>query len=144
MIGAAAAGKDPLQLVRVYLTFGLGEQAFSESSGDGLALAIGCCLYLATGMLLGIPFQLVLSRFADSASLVFRLGVATILALLIWIFNYYVILSWLQPLLFGGNWIVQEIPIWVAALTHLVFGWTMAVVYPWGIYQPYRTQRESR
>lgn len=143
VIGAAAVGKDPLELIRVYLTFGMGEQSLAARSNDGLMLAIGCCLYLGTGMLLGIPFQLVFSRYATDGGLGRRLGIATALAILLWIFNFYGVLSWLQPLLFGGNWIVQKIPMLVAALTHLVFGWTMAVVYPWGMYVPYRLRRES-
>ena len=49
------------------------------------------------------------------------------LAIAVWLVNFYGILSWLQPLLFGGNWIVERIPWWVAAATHLVFGWTMLV-----------------
>lgn len=143
VIGAAAVGKDPLQLIRVYLTFGMGEPALTAQANDGLMLAIGCCLYLGTGMLLGIPFQLVFSRYGGEGNLGRRLGIATAMGILLWIFNYYGVLSWLQPLMFGGNWIVQEIPLWVAALTHLVFGWTMAVVYPWGMYEPYRLRRES-
>ena len=44
----------------------------------------------------------------------------------------YAILAWLQPLLFGGRWIVDpaRLPWWVAAATHLVFGWTIAILYP--------------
>ena len=56
--------------------------------------------------------------------------------------NYYLILSWLQPWLFGGNWIVNLVPWWVATLTHLVFGWTMALAYPLGMYEPYRVRTE--
>ena len=41
-------------------------------------------------------------------------------------------------LLLDGNWILEKIPMWVAALTHLVFAWTMAFVYPLGAYVPYR------
>jgi hypothetical protein len=48
----------------------------------------------------------------------------------------------LQPLLFGGNWIVEQIPWWVGALTHLVYGWTMVVVYPLGRYVPYHRQTD--
>jgi hypothetical protein len=44
--------------------------------------------------------------------------------------NFYLLLSWLQPLLFGGRWIAQLIPWWVAMITHLVFGWTVAALYP--------------
>jgi hypothetical protein len=142
VIGSLIVGQYPLHLIQVYLTFPLGEQALHVESG--LALAIGCCLYLATGMLLGIPFQLVLTRWAAKGSFVMRLGVVTALALAVWVVNFYGILSWLQPLLFGGNWIVTEVPWWVGALTHLVFGWTMLVVQPLGTFVPYGMKSEDR
>ena len=44
--------QHPLRLIQVYLTFPLGERALQMD--DGLALAVGCCLYLGTGALLGI------------------------------------------------------------------------------------------
>jgi hypothetical protein len=142
--GATLAGKDPLQLIKVYLTFGLGEKALDPGFDDGLALTIGICLYIATGMLLGIPFQVVLSRYAAQATLGARLLYASGLALLIWFVNFYLLLSWIQPLLFGGHWITdqQQLPWWVAVTTHLVFGWTMAIIYPLGTFQPYRLQTE--
>jgi len=140
VVGASLVGKHPLELIRVYLTFPMGEKARGIESG--MTLAIGCCLYIGTGMLLGMLFQLAIARFAPRASLAGRLALASGLAIGVWIVNYYLILSWLQPLLFGGNWIVEEIPVWVAALTHLVFGWTMAVVYPLGEYHPYRVESE--
>jgi hypothetical protein len=70
---------------------------------------------------------------------------ATILGLVIWAVNIYGVLSWLQPILIGGNWIAdaKTLPPWVAAATHLVFAWTMAYVYPWGNYQPYRRQTKA-
>lgn len=84
-----------------------------------------------------------LTRFADRATLLGRLGVASGVALLIWLVNYYGVISWLQPLRFGGSWILDAVPFWVAAFTHLVFGWTMALVYPWGLYKPYELQTEE-
>ena len=41
-----------------------------------------------------------------------------------------------------GNWITNPnyLPWWVAAATHLVFGWTIALLYPLGVYTPYRGQ----
>ena len=142
VIGALLFGKHPLELIRVYLTFGMGEKAFQVE--EGITLAIGCCLYIATGMLLGVPFHVVLTRFTARRGLVARLLAASLLALAIWLINFYLLLSWIQPLLFGGNWIIDPkyLPPWVAALTHLVFGWTMAVVYPWGLFEPYRVQSE--
>jgi hypothetical protein len=151
VIGAPIAGKTPLELIRVYLTFPLGEKALELAGaagsqyavGDGVILAIGCCLYLGTGMLLGIPVYLALTRFADKGGLLTRLAVASVVSLAIWGFNFYAILSWLQPRLIGGdpgNWITNPsyLPWWVAATTHLVFGWTIALLYPLGQYTPYR------
>jgi hypothetical protein len=140
VVGSLLVGQHPLQLIRVYLTFPLGESGLRAD--NGLTLAIGCCLYLATGMVLGIPFHLVLSRFLPGAQWTRRWLMVSLLALALWLVNYYAILSWLQPLLFGGRWIVQEIPWWVAALTHLVFGWTMLLVEPLGRFVPYRSDME--
>lgn len=147
VIGAPVAGKSPLELIRVYLTFPLGAKALEIASqqtdvyaiGDGVILAVGCCLYLATGMLLGVPFFVALVRLTEGKSVGVRLAVATGLSLVLWVINFYGILSWLQPALIGGNWIVDPavLPTWVAAVTHLVFGWTLALLYPLGRFQPY-------
>jgi hypothetical protein len=137
IVGALLLGKHPLELIRVYLTFPLGEQAFNGPQND-VALAIGCCLYLATGMLLGIPIHLVLSKYCSNESFASRFAVTTALSLGLWVFNFYGVLSWLQPALFGGNWIVEKIPWWVAALTHLVFGWTILLCQPLGAYSRYQ------
>ena len=130
VIGALCSGMHPLHLIRVYLTFPLGAQA--EHLESGLALAVGCCLYVLTGMVLGIPFQLVLSRWFDSAGFIVRFAVVSTMAIALWLVNFYGVLSWLQDELFGGSWIVQDIPWWVAALTHLVFGWSMLALQPFG------------
>lgn len=126
----------PLNLIRVYLTFPLGAGALDIDGG--LALSIGCCLYLLTGMFLGVPFHLVQTWLPEDSTWTKRIAVATALAIALWLFNFYAILSWLQPLLFGGDWIVRMIPWWVAMLTHLVFGWTMVLVYPLGGFVPYK------
>jgi len=147
VIGAPIAGKNPLELIRVYLTFPLGEKALQLATGaqdtyvigDGVMLAIGCCLYLGTGMLLGVPFYLALVRLTEGGAVWYRWVVATILAVLLWAVNFWGILSWLQPALLGGNWITDPaiLPAWVALVTHLVFGWTLALLYPWGRFQAY-------
>ena len=146
-IGAPIVGKSPLELIRVYLTFPLGERALQLAStgkdiyviGDGVMLAIGSCLYLFTGMLIGVPFFIALVRLTDGKSVAYRLVIASILSLALWAFNFWGILSWLQPLLFKGNWITNPavLPTWVGAATHLVFGWTLALLYSWGAFQVY-------
>jgi hypothetical protein len=145
IIGASLAGKDPLQLIRVYLTFGLGGKSLDPAFDSGLALAMGCVLYIATGMLLGIVFHVILTRYASHAGLLGRLALASVVAVAVWLVNFYGLISWLQPLLFGGSWIVDnaQLPWWVALATHLVFGWTMAVIYPWGLFHPYRLQTDQ-
>lgn len=142
VVGSALIGQHPLRLIQIFLTFPLGEGALEINTG--LALAIGCCLYLATGMLLGIPYQLVMTRWLAQASFGARLAAVSALSLGLWLVNFYGILSWLQPLLFGGRWIVDLIPWWVAAATHLVFGWTMLLVQPLGIFVPYMQQEPDR
>jgi len=144
VVGSLLFEKQPLELIRVYLTFPMGEQALDYNAVDnGVILAIGCCLYLATGMLYGILFQLVLTRFTAQSSTAVRFIVVSVLALAVWLLNFYGILYWLQPALFGGRWIVDQIPWWVAAATHLVFGWTMLIVYPLGRYTPYRLESRN-
>jgi hypothetical protein len=141
VIGATLFGKHPLELIRVYLTFPLGERALTLSAERrSIRLAPGRGVLPCTwgpAMLLGVPFHMLMTRFASGGA-----GSATSLGdgflLLMWLINFYGILIWLQPLLFGGNWIVEQIPIWVAMLTHLSFGVTMGLLYPLGLYKPYR------
>lgn len=145
VVGSLATGRPPLRLIEIYLTFPLGENAISDDFDSGLALSIGCCLYIATGMVLGVPFQVVMARAMPRGTLLPRLCLATVLGLLLWAVNFYLVLSWLQPLLFGGNWITDPelLPPWVGAATHVVFAWTMALLSRWGQYEPYRRQTEA-
>lgn len=144
VVGSALVGQHPLELIRVYLTFPLGDKALELDSG--LAIAVGCCLYLATGMLLGIPVYLALTWWTAKSSLAKRMLVASLISILIWVVMYYGVLSWLQPALVDmkpENWIIRRVPPWVALLTHLVFGWTIAVLYPLGDFTAYRRPMEQ-
>lgn len=134
IVGSAMVGQHPLELIRVYLTFPLGSPALGVESG--FALAAGCCLYLGTGMLLGIPVQLVLTRYFAHSSFMRRFMIVSLLGIALWLINFYGILLWLQPAIVGGRWIVEKIPILVAILTHLIFAWTMLLVSQWGRFTP--------
>jgi hypothetical protein len=123
--------QHPLRLIQVYLTFPLGESALKLQSGG--VLAFGCLLYLGTGMLYGMLFETAIAYFVPRARAPARLAFCSILALLVWLVNFYCLIAWIQPLLFGGRWVVELIPWWVAVLTHLAFGWTLALIYPLGI-----------
>ncbi len=145
VVGSVLTNHHPLEIIRCYLTFPLGDRAFQIETG--LGLAVGCCLYLGTGMLLGIPMYLALTRLASNSGFAGRMAVASVVAVVIWLVNFYGILSWLQPLVVKNispeNLIINRVPPWVAALTHLVFGWTMVLVYPLGLYSPYRRETEA-
>jgi hypothetical protein len=141
IVGSAMVGQHPLELIRVYLTFPLGEKALEISSG--FALASGCCLYLGTGMLLGVPIHLVLTRFFSASTFISRLVAASVLGIIVWVVNFYGVLSWLQPALIGGRWIVDRIPVLIGVMTHLVFAWTMLLVNQWGKFVPPSSEKSA-
>jgi hypothetical protein len=138
VVGALAAGHPPLKLIQVYLTFPMGEKALHQEtlSNPGLVLFVGCVLYLITGGLYGVVFQVFLTTLLRGAHAVARFLAATVIGLGLWLVNFYGVLNWLQPTLQGGNWIVEEIPHWVAALTHLAFAWSMFLMSQWGGFEP--------
>ncbi|MCB9853140.1 MAG: hypothetical protein H6819_08590 [Phycisphaerales bacterium] len=137
VIGAVMLGEPALKLISVYLTFPLGEKALHmDAAQSGFILAGGCGLYLLTGMFGGIPFHLILSRYFANDGFVKRFVVASIMGIGVWLINFYGIIRWAQPLLIGGNWIIEEIPKYVAVATHLVFAWTMLLLSHWGRFVP--------
>ena len=135
ILAAPLFGQRKLELIRVYLTFPMGERALTLD--DGTLLFVGCLLYLVTGALYGILIHIVLSFYYADASASRRLGMATAIGLALWLVNFYMILSWLQPMLLGGNWIIRMVPPWVGALTHLAFAWTVAIAenLGWGRFE---------
>ncbi len=131
--GAPLSGERPFELIRVYLTFPMGARALEVE--DGAVLFVGCVLYLVTGALYGIAFHLVATLWLKDASRTKRLLVFTGLGIGLWVFNFYLVLSWLQPVLQGGDWIVRMVPFWVGALTHLTFAWTVLAGEFWGRFE---------
>lgn len=136
VLGAPLFGRHPLELIRVYLTFPMGARALEVA--DGALLTIGCVLYLSTGALVGILFHLGWTVWLAKASRRKKLAMVTGAGLVLWIVSFYLILSWLQPLLLGDNWIVRLVPPWVGALTHLAFVWTIGAGEVWGRFEAYR------
>ena len=134
VIGAPLFGEPALKLIRVYLTFPMGARALE--AGQGVLLFVGSLLYMITGAIYGILFHLMMRLGFREASAGKRFIVATVFGLGIWIFNFYLVLSWLQPMLLGDNWIVRMVPWWVAASTHLTFAWAMLLGESWGRFEP--------
>jgi hypothetical protein len=134
--GAPLFGRRPLELIRVFLTFPMGQRALDAE--PGLVLSVGCTLYLLTGALLGVAYHLGMSLWFAGAPPSRRIAVTVAFGLGLWIVSFYMVLSWLQLLLQGDDWIVRLVPWWVAALTHLAFAGTMYVAETWGRFEPYR------
>ncbi len=100
--GAPLAGENPLQLVRVYLTFPMGETALTDPSGK--VLTMGCILYLLTGGVYGIAFHIAMTTWLAGSTKIKRFIVGSAIGLGLWIVNFYLILSWLQPMLLFEFW----------------------------------------
>jgi len=126
LVGSLLVNQHPLEIVRVYLTFLFGVQALHFDTGP--ILALGVVFYLATGAVYGILFHGVLAGLFGRAPGVWRLIVASALGLMVWLVNYYLLMSWLEPLITGGHSILELIPAWLAAATHLVYAWTVVLV----------------
>lgn len=138
VFGAPLFGRRSLELIRVYLTFPMGAKALEVE--EGMVLFVGCMLYLVTGALYGVFLHLVMTLYFNEASEQKKLVVATVIGLALWIVNFYLIISWLQPMLLGDNWIVRLIPWWVGALTHLAFAWSVLAAELWGDFGRFRGQ----
>ena len=67
-----------------------------------------------------------------------HIGLGAGYGLLMWVVNFYVVLSWLQPALVGEPYVLNLMPVWVAILTHLIYGLTLGLLVPLGRFVPYR------
>ncbi len=141
VIGSVLFDKHPFELIRIFMTFPMGEGALRSDSD--VALIIGIMLYIVTGAFYGIVFETIIAKYFKQSTRAKRILVAVIMSLIIWVVNFYIILSWLQPTLFGGRWIFDLIPFWVAALTHLVFGLTMVFIGEWGHFEATDYKRQA-
>ncbi|HEY6172771.1 MAG TPA: hypothetical protein VIX80_10980 [Candidatus Kapabacteria bacterium] len=141
IIGSVIVGKHPLELIRVFMTFPMGEAAL-KSDADTI-LIIGVILYIVTGSMLGVLFELIMAKYFKDSSLMQKALVAIGISVAIWVVNFFAIISWMQPMLFGGSWILEMIPWWVAALTHIVFGLTMLLIGEWGHFEATDYKRQA-
>ena len=141
VVGSVLFDKQPFELIRVFMTFPMGGAAMASDSET--ALIVGVILYVVTGVFYGIVFEVLMYRYFTKSSRGTRVMAAIAIGIGIWIVNFYGILSWLQPMLFGGNWILAQIPFWVAALTHIVFALTMVVIGEWGHFEATDYKRQA-
>ena len=139
VLGAWIAFGDPFRLLRVYATF-FGGSAIMSGTQDGIAILLALILHSATGAVVGAPIHVVFSRYVAHMTLQKRIVAGVALGVAMWLINFYGILSWLQPVVSGGRYIIDEIPIAVAVLTHICFALTMLMLQPYWAFDSQRVQ----
>jgi len=135
VIGSLLVKQDPLLFLRVYGTVFLGAKALTTEDLNFFMLV--AVVHFSVGASAGAVFQVFVSRFVpDRLPLQIALGAAY--GVLMWLVNFYVVFSWLQPRLVGQAYVLQLMPWWIAAFTHLLYGLTIGALQPLARFVPYR------
>lgn len=138
IVGSLLVNQDPLLFLRVYGTVFLGADALTTDDLNFFMLV--AVVHFSVGASAGAVFQVCMGRYGPS-----RWGSQIMLGglygLLMWVVNFFFVISWLQPLLVGEAYVLELMPIWVAALTHVIYGLTLGVLQPIGRFVPYRQAR---
>jgi hypothetical protein len=139
VLGSLLVRQDPLLFLRVYGTVFLGKAALTTDDLNFFMLV--AVVHFSVGASAGAVFQVAVSRYVPD-----RWGLQIVLGglygLLMWAVNFYVVIAWLQPRLFGESYVLELMPAWVAVLTHLIYGLTLGVLQPLGRFVPYRPATE--
>ncbi len=135
VMGSLLVKQDPLLFLRVYGTVFLGAKALTTDDLNFFMLV--AVVHFSVGASAGAVFHVLVNRFVpDRAGLQIVLG--ALYGLLMWVVNFYVVLAWLQPRAVGEAYVLQLMPAWIAALTHIVYGLTLGLLQPLGRFVPYR------
>jgi hypothetical protein len=135
VVGSLIVNQDPLKFLRVYGTVFLGARALTTEDLNFFMLV--AVVHFSIGAIAGAVFHVVVNRFVpDRTGL--QIGLGVLYGLLMWFVNFYLVLSWLQPRLVGEAYVLQLMPAWIAALTHVIYGLTLGLLQPLGRFVPYR------
>ncbi|MEW6268707.1 MAG: hypothetical protein AB1689_05345 [Thermodesulfobacteriota bacterium] len=135
VLGSLVLEQDPLLFLRVYGTVFLGEKALVTDDLNFFMLV--AVVHFSVGALAGAVFHVLVNFFVPER-IWLQIGLGLLYGMLLWIVNFYVVIVWLQRDLFGQAYVLQLMPAWVAALTHMVYGLTLGVLQPLGRFVPYR------
>lgn len=138
VVGSLLVNQDPLLFLRVYGTFFLGASALTTDDLNFFMLV--AVVHFSVGASAGAVFQVFIGRYGPTRwSAQILLG--ALYGLLMWVVNFFFVISWLQPLLVGKAYVLELMPMWVAALTHVIYGLTLGVLQPIGRFVPYQRAR---
>lgn len=136
VFGSLVVNQEPYRILRVYGTVFLGRDALTTDNLNFFMLV--AVVHFSVGALAGAVFHVGLNRFFPGASGIKQVGLGAAYGLVMWIVNFYFILLWLEPALVGHAYVLELMPFWVAALTHVVYGVTLGLLQPLGRFSPYR------
>jgi hypothetical protein len=135
IVGSLLVNQDPLYVLRVWGTVFLGEGALTTTDLNFFMLV--AVVHFSIGAVAGAVFHVFVSRFVPERVLL-QIACGAAYGLLMWVVNFYFVLVWLQPRLVGQAYVLQLMPAWIAALTHLIYGLTLGILQPLGRFRPYR------
>jgi hypothetical protein len=135
VVGSLLVHQDPLRFLRVYGTVFLGASALTTDDLNFFMLV--AIVHFSVGAAAGAVFHVLVSRFVPARTVV-HLGLGVLYGLVMWLVNFYVVIAWLQPRLVGEAFVLQLMPAWIAALTHVIYGVTLGALQPLGRFVPYR------
>ncbi len=136
VFGSLVVNQDPYRILRVYGTVFLGQEALTTDNLNFFMLV--AVVHFSVGALAGAVFHVGLNRLFPAASTMRQIGLGVAYGLLMWFVNFYLVLWWLEPALVGQAYVLELMPVWVAALTHIVYGVTLGLLQPLGQFTPYR------
>lgn len=135
VLGSLIVNQDPLLILRVYGTVFLGKQALVTD--DLTFFMLVAVVHFSVGAIAGAVFHVGVNWLVPDRPIM-QIGLGALYGLGMWIVNFYGVLVWLQPRLVGHAFVLELMPVWVAALTHVLFGVTLGALQPLGRFTPYR------
>lgn len=136
LVGSVMVAQDPMLLLRVIGTFFQGEKALTTADMNFLILVL--LVHFSVGAVGGAIYHVVINRYFETYSGGKKILLGVAWGLVIWLVNFYGIISWVQPLTVGKAFILDMMPAWVAALTHAVYGITLGLLQPFGRFIAYK------
>ncbi len=136
VFGSLVVDQDPYRILRVYGTVFLGQDALTTSDLNFFMLV--AIVHFSVGAMAGAVFHVAINRYVPGASVFRQIGLGAAYGLMMWVVNFYFVLRWLEPALVGQAFVLELMPFWVAALTHVIYGVTLGMLQPLGQFTPYK------
>ena len=136
VFGSLVIDQDPYRVLRVFGTVFLGQEALTTDNLNFFMLV--AVVHFSVGALAGAVYHVAVNYFFPGKSWGWHLAAGAAYGVLMWIVNFYLVLTWLEPALVGQAFVLEYMPAWVAALTHIVFGVTVGALQPLGHFTPFQ------